>query len=214
MIANPPVTRASSSAVRAKYLIFTLIGLVTAYVLVHNERFLIDRAHPLWTHFEPVKWWLYPHAFAGLCTVVVAPLQFSDRLRRNFPKYHRVMGRVYVAGIFALAPLGAYIQYLQETTHGLTRSFTILAVTNMVLLIIPTAMAFYFARQRQIMLHRQWMVRSYAVALVFFEGRFILGVTGWESNPALIEPVIWTCLALSLLIADVIIHVHDRRRPA
>jgi hypothetical protein len=27
--------------------------------------------------------------------------------------------------------------------------------------------------------HRQWMTRSYAVALGFFDVRFILGVTGW-----------------------------------
>ncbi len=45
--------------------------------------------------------------------------------------------------------------------------------------------------RRNITLHRQWMVRSYAVALVFFEGRFINGITGLDNNPALVEAVIW-----------------------
>lgn len=190
MLADLPLPHASPR-VRAKYVFFACVGIMTAYVLAHNERFLIEPLNPLWARFAPVKWWLYPHAFAGACALLVAPLQFSDRLRKRFTRMHRVMGRVYVAGVLILAPLGAYVQFLQETSGaGGTRSFTILAVVNAVLLIAPTAIALRFAIQRQITLHRQWMTRSYAVALVFFEGRFILGVTGLEAVPAMIEPVI------------------------
>jgi hypothetical protein len=48
------------------------------------------------------------------------------------------------------------------------------------------------------------MTRSYAVALVFFEVRVILGVTGWDrpTNFAIIEAVLWSCLAFSVLIGD------------
>ena len=55
------------------------------------------------------------------------------------------------------------------------------------LLVVPTAIALRYAMRRNITLHRQWMVRSYAVALVFFEGRFIIGITGLDNNPALVE---------------------------
>ena len=81
----------------------------------------------------------------------------------------------------------------------------------MVLLVVPTAIALRFAMKRNIALHRQWMVRSYAVALVFFEGRFILGVTGWEKNPLMPEPVIWSCLALSVLLGDIVNQWNERR---
>jgi len=39
-------------------------------------------------------------------------LQFSDRLRQRFAKFHRVLGRFYVVGVFIGAPLGSYIQLL------------------------------------------------------------------------------------------------------
>jgi hypothetical protein len=56
------------------------------------------------------------------------------------------------------------------------------------------------------------MTRSYAVALVFFEVRLILGVTGWETlGPAVTETVIWVCLAFSLLIADIANQWQDLR---
>lgn len=212
MLASPPLPQAPSW-LRPKYLLFAFVGVMTGYVLVHNERFLIEPAHPIWQHYRPIQWWLLPHAVAGACAMIAAPLQFSDRLRKRFTKLHRVTGRVYIGGVFVLAPLGAYLQWLEEGALGGTRSFTVLATVNLVLLIVPTAIALRFAIKRNITLHRQWMTRSYAVALVFFEGRFILGVTGLEANPAFVEPVIWSCLAMSVLLGD-LVNQYQERRPA
>jgi len=211
MLANPPIPRASTW-VRPKYGLFAFIGVMTAYVLVHNERFLIEPEHPLWAHYAQIKWWLFGHAVAGTCAMIAAPLQFSDRLRRRYAKVHHVVGRVYIASVFVLAPLGAYIQVLDEAPGmGGTRSFTILAMVDLVLLVVPTAIAWRYAMRRNITQHRQWMVRSYAVALVFFEGRFIGGITGIDDNPALVEAVIWACLAMSVLLGDLVNQWQEKR---
>ena len=45
---------------------------------------------------------------------------------------------------------------------------------------ITTGIGLYFAINRMIPQHRQWMTRSYAVSLVFIQVRVILGVTGWD----------------------------------
>ncbi|HKP36069.1 MAG TPA: DUF2306 domain-containing protein [Pyrinomonadaceae bacterium] len=187
---------------KAKYVVFSLIGVMMAYVLYHNERFLIEPSNPFWQHLQPFTWWLLPHGLFGAATLLVAPLQFSERLRRRFTRLHRILGRVYVIGVFGLAPLGAYIQYFQERM-GLPRSFTVLAVVDGVMLMTTTAVAFVFAYKRKIALHRQWMTRSYAVALVFIAGRFVMGVTGWEQTSIeIVQAIIWSCLALSILFAD------------
>ena len=102
--------------INAKYVVFTLIALASLYVLYHNERFLIEPDSPVWQRYEAFKWWLLPHALFGTIVLLFAPLQFSDRLRQRYPKAHRVMGRLYVVGALGLAPLGAYIQYYQEST--------------------------------------------------------------------------------------------------
>ncbi len=211
MLANPPIPQAAPPWIRAKHVFFAFVGVITAYVLVHNERFLVEPEHQLWEHYRPIQSWLLPHAIAGTCAMLAAPLQFSDRLRKRYTKFHRVTGRVYVAGVFVLAPIGAYTQYLDQLRGVATASFTLLAVVNMVILIVPTAIALRLAMQRKITLHRQWMTRSYAVALVFFVNRFILGVTGLESNPAAVEAVIWSCLTMSVLLADLVIQWQERR---
>lgn len=195
----------------AKYVVFIVIAIMSTYVLYHNERFIIDSSHPVWQHYEPFKWWLLPHAVFGTIVLLFAPLQFSDRLRQRFTKSHRVMGRLYVVGALFLAPLGAYIQYYQERT-GAPRSFTILAVVDAAMLMGTTLLAFLFAFKRKIALHRQWAIRSYSVALVFITGRFVMGATGWETlGVEIVQAIIWSCLALSMVFADIAIHWKEIR---
>jgi uncharacterized membrane protein len=181
------------------------------YVLQHNERFLIDSTHPAWSRYEPFKWWLLPHGLAGACAIFLGPMQFSDRLRQKYTKLHRVVGRIYVVGALVLAPLGAYIQYFEERMGG-TRSFTIAAGVDAALLMITTGIAFYFAVQRKITLHRQWMTRSYAVAIVFLEVRVIAGLGGWDGNGAAIETIVWTCVGFSVLVGDIVVQWQELRK--
>jgi uncharacterized membrane protein len=208
--ASIPVQRAPR--VRPKYLLFAFVGLMMAYVLVHNESFLINRQAPVWQHYHPFRWWLLPHGIAGACALLLGPLQFSDRLRQRFTKFHRVAGRIYVASALILAPLGAYIQYFQERM-GTPRSFSVAGLVDAILLIMTTAIAFAFILNGKVQQHRQWMTRSFAVALVFLEVRVVQGVTGWENlGIAATETIVWSCLAFSILSADIVLQVQELRR--
>ncbi|HKP45829.1 MAG TPA: DUF2306 domain-containing protein [Pyrinomonadaceae bacterium] len=197
--------------VNAKYVTFSVIAVATAYVMYHNERFVVDSDHPAWQHFESFKWWLLPHGIFGSIVLLVAPFQFSDRIRQRFTRAHRVMGRMYVVGALGLAPLGAYIQYYQERM-GAPRSFTILGVVNAFMLIGASVLACLFAYLRKIATHRQWATRSYAIALVFIAGRFIMGITGWENlGIEIVQAIIWSCLALAVPAADVALNWRELR---
>jgi uncharacterized membrane protein len=199
------------AGLRGKYIIFAFVVMMLLYVLQHNERFLIQPDHPVWAHYEPFKWWLLPHGLAGACAILLGPMQFSDRLRQRYTKLHRVVGRIYVFGALVAAPLGVYIQYFDERLGG-ARTFTAAAAVDAFLLMTTTAVAFVFAIQRKIQLHRQWMTRSYAVAIVFLEVRVITGIMGWDRNLALVEATVWACLPLALLMADLTIQWQELRR--
>lgn len=186
---------------RPKGAVFGAIGAMTLYVLYHNERFLIEPENPMWKHYAEIAFWLVPHAVAGTCALFLAPLQFSDRLRKRYTSAHHVVGRIYVIGALVLAPLGAYGQYLAEGSGG-PREFTTLAVVDAVMLMTTTLVAYLFAIRRRIAQHRQWMTRSYAVALVFFEGRLVGGLLGIDANVNATMAAIWACLALSMLFAE------------
>ena len=192
-MATVPPLRARASWVNGKTLVFVCIALMMAYVLQHNERFLIDPSDPNWKHIESFRWWLLPHGLAGACALLLAPLQFSDWLRQRFTRVHRVVGRIYLTGVFVLAPLGVYIQYFEERL-GVARSFTIATAVDAILLISTASIALYFILNRKIQQHRQWMTRSYAVALVFFEVRLISGILGLDDSETASETIVWLSL--------------------
>jgi uncharacterized membrane protein len=172
----------------------------------NHETFVIDRSDPNWDHIQTFKWWLLPHGLAGACALILAPLQFSDRLRRRYTKMHRVVGRIYVTAVFVLAPLGVYIQHMEERI-GYPRSFTIATAVFAVLLTSTAAIALYFILNRKIQQHRQWMTRSYAVALVFFEVRLISGLLGLDDSIAATETIVWICVAFSIPLADLVLQL-------
>jgi len=182
-----------------KYAVFAFIGLMMLYVLWHFEQFVIDTTLPVWDHYAPFKWWLLPHGVAGACVMFLAPLQFSNRLRRRYLTAHKTIGAIYVASVFILGPIGIYIQHMDEA-QGAARSFTWETVVQSTLLMSTTGIGLYFALRRQITQHRQWMIRSYAVALTFLEIRMIMGLTGWDQplDWHVLETVVWTCTAMTM----------------
>jgi uncharacterized membrane protein len=180
-----------------------------AYVVQHNESFLWNHDHPVWHHYQPFKWYLLPHGLAGACAILLGPLQFSDRLRQRYTKFHRVIGRIYIFGALVAAPLGAYIQYFEERTGG-ARSFSIAALVDAVLLMLTTAIAFGFILNGKVQQHRQWMTRSFACALIFLEARVIL-VT-FQVPEAAVEMVVWGCVAAAFPLADLVLQIDESLR--
>lgn len=208
-ISQPVPTRVR---LRPKMLVFAFIGIMMAYVLYHNERFLINPSDPAWSHYQPFKWWLLPHGLAGACALLLGPMQFSDRLRQRYLRLHRIVGRFYVAGALVLAPLGTYIQYFEERMGG-PRSFTMAAAADAAMLMLTTGIAFWFALRRKIPQHRQWMTRSYAVAIVFLEVRLISGLMGWDNSASATETIVWLCVVFAVPLADIVLQWQDFRIP-
>jgi uncharacterized membrane protein len=207
-----PMSLRRNPWLRPKYLLFGFIGLMLLYVLGHNERFLINAKDPEWPHIQPFRWWLLPHGLTGACALLLGPLQFSDRLRQKYTKLHRIVGRFYIAGTFIAAPFGFYVQFFQERM-GATRSFSVAAAMQAFTWVFTTAVALAFILKGNVQQHRQWMTRSFAVALIFLEVRVILGITGWERlGPAAIETVVWVCNVLAILLADLVLQWQEFRR--
>jgi uncharacterized membrane protein YozB (DUF420 family) len=79
--------------------------------------------------------------------------------------------------------------------------------------LLATWMAWWCIHSRRVAEHRRWMVRSYAMALVFLEVRVILGLTGWGAlGVGAIETVVWTGVALAIPLADLVLELSDRLR--
>lgn len=207
-----PQPRSGGMRLRPKYLLFAFVGLMIAYVLYHNESFLIDSADPVWKHYALIKWTLLPHGIVGAIALFLGISQFSSRLRSRYTSVHRALGRIYVCAVAIAAPLGILTQFLDEL-DGVPRSFTIAAAVDASLWLLATGVAYGCIRSRRIEQHRQWMTRSFAMALVFLQVRVIAGLTGWEAlGDAAMETIVWTCVAFAYPLADLTLLIEERLR--
>jgi uncharacterized membrane protein len=191
---------------RAKTVLFILIGVMYAFVLWTNESFLFNKADPEWAHIAPFQMMLLPHGLAAALALFLGPFQFSERLRRKYITVHKVMGYLYITGCYIGAPIGLYIQWYTERL-GEPRSFTIATFADATLWMFATTMALIFIRQRKIQQHRQWMIRSFACALIFLEVRFIMNL--FHLPQAVVETVVWSCVAFAFPIADLVLQVEQ-----
>jgi uncharacterized membrane protein len=201
MTPDRPDPPAPSSHVEAKHVLFGMLGLLTLFVIYNNERFILDHSDPQWTYYFPVRWLLVPHGLAGAICLCLGASQFSTRLRQRHAHLHRILGRCYVTGVAIAAPMSVYITMLHNALP--TR---IALITQASLWLLSTAVAFYCIRRRNFQQHRQWMIRSYAITLIFLTDRVIDAIPGLsdldtDANPT----VLWMCNIIAWVVPTFII---------
>src|SRR5579872_4781562 len=109
--AAPGQIRQAKNRLSAKHALFFGLGLMTLFVLYHNERFFIDHRSDTWKFFSPVFGKLMVHALGGATALVLGALQFSTRLRQDRPAFHRWCGRCYLAAVLLAAPMAVYLSF-------------------------------------------------------------------------------------------------------
>lgn len=154
---------------------------------------------------------LVAHVVASVAYAVLGAFQFSTRLRRRHPGWHRRAGRVLVALglVVAFSGLWATLAYPQkEGTGALLWGTRLLVGSAMGGCVVLGLVAI---RHRDIDRHRAWMTRAYALALGAGTQAFTVGfgealLGAGVVRTDLMMAVAW---AVNLAIAEAII-----RRPA
>ena len=167
-MASSILLASSSGRSRFKAVLWISLGLTTLFVFITSEVFLVVD-YPMYHAYRlqviADRHFLIPHTICGFAALLAGPVQFSSRLRQRYLKCHRVIGLMYVISVF----IGAY------TGIALAAGRPGLPGTSMqaAAWIVCTTAAFITARNRQIVQHRQWMARSYAVTFTFVSSRVL-----------------------------------------
>lgn len=208
MVTKAATTWPRRRALRPKYVAFGLVALMMLVVL-HKDRVIADPADPIWDHYRSFKYWLIPHGIAGIVVLLLGASQFSDRLRRRLAR-HRLIGRFYVGAVAVTVPIGILIESI-KIANGIAPVRLLVATCSFgALFALTTAIGFVMARRRNIVAHRRWMTRSYAIGLVFLTGRtvdhipWLSRLTTWPSNMLETHHVsdLWMYVLLSLVMAE------------
>lgn len=137
----------------------TALSLYYLYRAVHFRFIVPDRLGP--ALFDKQLWYV-SHLLFALPVVLGAPLQFIAPLRRRAPQLHRRIGQGYVVGASGAAVLAIYLGAIVGEYEGSRLS---IALTGLLWLFFTLA-AWRCAVARNFAAHRDFMIRSYTMALV------------------------------------------------
>ncbi len=167
-MATSPLLPASHSPSRLKSVLWISLGLTVLFVFITSEVLLVTD-YPMYHAYRlqviADRHLLIPHTLSGIFALLIGPINFSSRIRQRYLQLHRVLGRIYVISVFVGSFTGIALAAGRPGLPGTSMQ----AAAWMVC----TTAAFLTARNRQIVQHRQWMVRSYAVTFTFVSSRVL-----------------------------------------
>jgi uncharacterized membrane protein len=158
----------SPSRSRFKTVLWVSLGLTVLFVFITSEVLLVTD-YPMYHAYRlqviADRHLLIPHTLSGIFALLIGPINFSTRIRRRYLQLHRVLGRIYVISVFVGAFTGIALAAGRPGLPGTSMQAAAW--------IVCTTAALITARNRQIVQHRQWMIRSYAVTFTFVSSRVL-----------------------------------------
>ena len=187
-----------------KVALWMLIGAMTLSVTLYSEVPLLRQARER-AYLGSILFLIVPHITGGVLALLIGPIQFSSRVRRRYPRFHRALGRIYVTAVFVAAPLAITLSNHRHDSRAI--HFVVATSVQACAWMITTLAALLTARNGHFQQHREWMVRSYAVTLTFVGTRVLQPIPAWNRHSEAgfaIEIIIITFLAI--LIPDIAFH--------
>jgi uncharacterized membrane protein len=154
-----------------------------------------------------------------LCATVFALLgafQFSARLRRRHPGWHRRAGRILVVAGLGVALSALWLNQFFPRAGASREVLYPLRLVFGVAMVVTIVLGFRSARRRDFARHRAWMTRSYAIGLVAGTQVFTLGLGGsvFGHGPVTTALLMGAAWGINLAVAEWAIRRPAHRRPA
>jgi hypothetical protein len=187
-----------------------LIALALAFIAAYAARYFGHFDEATFGPYWPRRPALLLHIGAGIVALLTAPFQFWSGYRQMPMVVHRWIGRVFVGGVTVGSAAALYLAV--TTTFGWAFGFATMMMN--LAWISTTAMAYYAIRRRLIAVHKEWMIRAYAVTFAFVTIRLFNDVlpTSQLAGPELAITLPWASWALPLLATELILqlkHIHN-----
>ena len=146
----------------------------------------------------------YTHIFLGALALLIGWSQFSKKWRLKNIKLHRTIGKIYVVAALLSGLAGLYIAFYATGGIETKLGFGILAV----LWLTTTTVAFISIKNKKIIAHQKWMIRSYALCFAAVTLRLWMPILPAVFNLKFIESysiISWLCWVPNLIFAEILI---------
>ena len=168
-------------------------------------------------NFPAWQWAFKIHVACSGLVLLAGFTQFFASLRSRYPAWHRRFGWLYITGVLLLAAPSGFILALYAA-GGLITQICFVLLT--VLWVFSTALALRYAIARRWLLHRDWMIRSFALSLSALSLRTwkmalyqLVPYAEWLTPKLIYQLEAWLGWVINLIIAELIIwYLYQRNR--
>jgi Predicted membrane protein (DUF2306) len=151
----------------------------------------------------------YIHIFAGSLCISTALIQFSRYILKKTKAVHRWSGKIYVFVVLFLgAPTGLYMSFFAKDGFWERALFMFMAI----FWFITTFYGLTAIHKKNVLAHKIWMMRSYAMAMtavtfrVYHMAFYLLGWGHLENY----EVSLWISVIGNMLFAEYVIYRKSR----
>ena len=190
---------------------FLMLRIIALYIPVQNDVAFLQLKQ---AYIDITEWRIafFVHVFSSMLALLAGFTQFSKYILKHYPKLHRAIGYSYVINILMITgPAGLLMSFYANGGTISKVAFVLLSV----LWLLFTAMALYKAIKKDFIVHRIFMIRSFALTLSAISLRI------WKvllANFTDIPPmdryriIAWLGWTLNLLIAEWIIYHYIKNK--
>lgn len=147
----------------------------------------------------------YVHIFAGAVCILTALIQFSRYILKKSKAIHRLSGKLYVFVVLFLgAPTGLYLSFFAKGSFWERALFMFMAS----FWFVTTLYGFTTILKKNVLAHKIWMMRSYAMAMTAVTFRvyhIIFYMLNWDHLENY-ELSLWISVIGNMLFAEWIIY--------
>ena len=182
-------------------LVWGTLAVAGMYFIQRDAITYLDYSQEAYRYHWALRGWLIVHILGAGPALLIAPLQFSTRIRTGWPHLHRAAGRIYVFGGL-IASAAALRLAIGSRCELCMLPLAMLAT----LWFVTTATAYWLATKRAYATHRQFMIRSYVLMNAFVVIRlsdFVpipIPIEDEEARRSVFE---WACWTIPLLITEI-----------
>jgi uncharacterized membrane protein len=149
-------------------------------------------------------WSFYVHIIFGGVSLLVGWVQFSKKVRSKYLSWHRGIGKIYVLSVLLSGLSGFYIAQYADGGIIAIVGFSGLALAWL----YTTGSAYVTIRNKNIVEHEKWMIRSYTLCWAAVTLRLYIPLftemLGMDFLPAYVI-IAWLCWVPNLIGAEIYI---------
>jgi uncharacterized membrane protein len=150
------------------------------------------------------------HIVPGLLFMLLGPWQFSETIRARHLRWHRWNGRIFVCCGVVIGVSALVMSFAMPAIGGMNQA----AATTLfgAFFLFALGKAVWHIRRKKVALHREWMIRAFAVGLAVATIRPIIGIFFATSRITGLSPheffgtAFWIGFTVQLMAAEAWIH--------